>query len=97
MEGETGDLLSNNTSWEPNITLTWNPTDNTILKTELPGNTTIPDAEGQLISKCLFRYCQFSQKMNEKIQLYYYGSSSRIAFIRLSRELKTPKRHSEIN
>ena len=35
--------MSNNTSWEPNITLTLNPTDNTISKRELPGNTTIPD------------------------------------------------------
>lgn len=42
-EKENGDLLSNNTSWEPNITLTLNLTDNTISKRELPGNTTIPD------------------------------------------------------
>ena len=42
-EKQNGDLISNNTSWEPNITLTLNPTDNTISKRELPGNTTIPD------------------------------------------------------
>ena len=31
------------------------------------------ETKGQLISKCLFgcSYLQFSQKMNEKIQLYY--------------------------
>ena len=35
--------------------------------------------------------------MNEKIQLYYYGTSSWIVFIRFLGELKTPKRHFEIN
>ena len=35
--------------------------------------------------------------MNEKIQLYYYGTSSRIVFVRFLGELKTPKRHFEIN
>ena len=44
-----------------------------------------------------FWYFQFSQKMNEKIRLYYYGTSSRIVFVRLLGELKTPKRHYEIN
>ena len=43
LKGENGDLLSNNTSWEPNITLTFNLTDNTISKRDLPGNTSIPD------------------------------------------------------
>ena len=42
-----------------------------------------------------FWYLQFSQKMNEKNQLY--GTSSRIVFVRFLKELKTPKRHFEIN
>ena len=44
-----------------------------------------------------FWYLQFSQKTNEKIRLYYYGTSSRIVFVRFLGELKTPKRHFEIN
>ena len=40
---------------------------------------------------------QFSQKKNEKIQLYYYGTSSRIVFVHFLGELKTPKRHLESN
>ena len=44
-----------------------------------------------------FRYLQFSQKMNKKIQLYYHGTSSWIVFVRFLGELKMPKRHFEIN
>ena len=44
-----------------------------------------------------FWYLQFSQKPNKKIRLYYYGTSIRIVFVRLLGELKTPKRHFEIN
>ena len=44
-----------------------------------------------------FWYLQFSQETNEKIQLYYYGTSSRIVFLRILGELKTPKRHFQIN
>ena len=77
-----------------------------------------------------FCYLQFSQKTNEKIRLYYYGTSSRTrphlrerggghkehavyhvrerlvishwckhptVFVRFLGELKTPKRHFEIN
>ena len=44
-----------------------------------------------------FWYLQFSQKANEKIPLYYYGTSSRIVFVRFLGELKIPKRHFEIN
>ena len=40
---------------------------------------------------------QFSQKTNEKLRLYYYGTSSQIVFVRFLGELKTPKRHFEIN
>ena len=40
---------------------------------------------------------QFSQKTNEKIRLYYYGTSSWIVFVRFLGELKTPKRHFEID
>ena len=49
-------------------------------------------SKGQLILKCLSgMYLQFSQKMNEKIWLYHYGTSSRIIFICFLGELKTPK------
>ena len=44
-----------------------------------------------------FSYLQFSPKTNEKIWRYYYGSSSRIVFVRFLEKLKTPKRHFEIN
>jgi hypothetical protein len=53
--------------------------------------------KGQLISKCLFWYLQFFQKTNKKIRLYYDGTSSRIIFVRFLEELKTKKRHFEIN
>ena len=42
-------------------------------------------------------YLQFSQNINETIQLYYYATSSRIVFVCFLGELKTPKRHFEIN
>ena len=44
-----------------------------------------------------FWYLQFSQNTNEKNWLYYYGTSSRIVLVRLLAELKTSKRHFEIN
>ena len=44
-----------------------------------------------------FWYLQLSQKTNEKIRLYYYGTSSRIVLVRFLGELKTPKRHFEMN
>ena len=44
-----------------------------------------------------FWYLQFSQKKNEKIQNYYYGTLSPIVFVPFLGELKTPKRHFEIN
>ena len=54
--------------------------------------------KGQLISKGLFgTYPQFSQKMNEKIRLYYYDSSGRLVFVRFLGEIKDKKRHFEIN
>ena len=40
---------------------------------------------------------QFSQKNEQKIRRYYYGTSSRIVFVCFLWELKTPKRHFEIN
>ena len=43
-----------------------------------------------------FWYLQFSQKTNEKIWLYYYGTQVEL-FLFLFGELKTPKRHFEIN
>ena len=54
------------------------------------------EIKGQLILKCFFWYFQFSQKMNQKIGHYYYGTSSRIVCVRFLRKLKTPKRHFEI-
>ena len=54
----------------------------------------------KLISKCFFgMYFKFFQKSNEKIQPNYYGmyTSSRIVFVWFLEELKTPKRHFEIN
>ena len=44
-----------------------------------------------------FWYLQFSQKTNKKIWLYYYGTSSRIVFVRFLGELKISKRRFEIN
>ena len=47
-----------------------------------------------------FRYLQFFKKMNETIwpnYFCYYGTSSRIVFVRFFGELKIPKRHFEIN
>ena len=44
-----------------------------------------------------FWYHQFFQKTNEKIWPTYYSNSSRIVFVRFLEELKTPKRHFEIN
>ena len=46
-------------------------------------------SKGQLVSKCLL------QKNEQKN--YYYGTSSRIIFNGFFEELKTPKRHFEIN
>ena len=53
--------------------------------------------KGQLISKCLFGIFNSPKKTNEKIPLYYYGTSSRIIFVSFLGELKTPKRHFKIN
>ena len=47
--------------------------------------------------KSFLLYLQFSQKTNEKNRLCYHGTSSRIVFIRFLGELKTLKRHFEIN
>ena len=53
--------------------------------------------KGQLISKCLFGVFNSLKKRTKTIRLYYYGTSSRIIFVRFLGELKTPKRHFEIN
>ena len=52
--------------------------------------------KGQLISKC-FLLSSILPKTEQKIWLYYYGTSSRIVFVRFLGELKTSKIHSEIN
>ena len=44
-----------------------------------------------------FWYLQFSQKTNKKIRLHYYGSIKLNCFHSFLGELKTPKRHFEIN
>ena len=54
-------------------------------------------AKGQLISKCLFCIFNSPNKTNENIQLYYYGTSSRIVFVRFLGVLKTQKRHFKMN
>jgi hypothetical protein len=45
-------------------------------------------SKGQLISKCLFDIFNSPKTTNEKIQLYYYGTSSQIVFVRFLGELK---------
>ena len=56
------------------------------------------DSKGQLISKCLFGIFNSPKKQRKNSTvLYYYGTSSRIVFVRFSGELKTSKRHFEIN
>ena len=42
------------------------------------------------------KWSSISQKTNTKIQFYYYGTSSRIVFVRFLEELKTPQRNFEI-
>ena len=44
-----------------------------------------------------FWYPQFFQKTIEKIHPNYLDTSGRIVFVRFLEELKTPKRHFEIN
>ena len=56
----------------------------------------VGSSKGQLISKCLFGNLQFSQKELTK-KFDYYGTSSRIVFVRFLGKLKTPKIHFEIN
>ena len=58
-------------------------------------NLKIP--KGQLISKFIFGIFNFLKKTNEKIRIYYYGTSSRIVFVSFLGESKTPKRLFEIN
>ena len=53
--------------------------------------------KGQLISKSLFGIFNSPKNERKKNPLYYYGTSSRIVFICILGELKTPKRHFEIN
>ena len=54
-------------------------------------------AKGQLISKGLFGIFNSPKKWTKIICLYYYGSSSQIVFVCFLGELKTTKRHFEIN
>ena len=57
--------------------------------------------KGHLISKELFgtypQFSQFLQKTNKKIRPTYYGSSVRIIFVHFIEELKSLKRHFEMN
>ena len=52
--------------------------------------------KGQLISKCFFGIFNSPQNWMKK-KLYCYGTSSQIVFVCFLGELKTPKRHFEIN
>ena len=55
-------------------------------------------SKGQLISKGLSAILNSSKKRSKKFDFTkYYDTSGRIVFIRLLEELKTPKRHFEIN
>ena len=57
--------------------------------------------KGQLISKCLFGIFNFSKKQAKRFDLTFqvdcYGTSSQIVFAFFLEDLKTPKRHFEIN
>ena len=54
--------------------------------------------KGQLISNCLFgMYLQFSQKTNKRKINFTTMVPQVIVFVRFLGELKTPKRHFEIN
>ena len=55
--------------------------------------------KGQLISKCLFCIFNSPKKRTKKFDYITmeYGTSSRIVFLCFLGELKTPKRHFEIN
>ena len=44
-----------------------------------------------------FLYSQFSQNLNKKIQLNHYNTLGRLVFVHFLGELKTSKRHFEIN
>ena len=55
------------------------------------------DSKGQLISTGLFGIFNSPKERTKKNQLYYYGTSSRIVFVHCLGELKTSKRHFEIN
>ena len=58
----------------------------------------IEQSKGQLILICLFVIFNSSKKRTKKFDLpNYLGTSSRIVFICFLEELKTPKRHFEIN
>ena len=50
-----------------------------------------------LISKGLFGILNSSKKKKEKLRPNYYDTSGWIVFVRFLEELKTPKRHFEIN
>ena len=53
--------------------------------------------KGQLISKCLFGIFNSPNKQTKKFDLTTMDTSSRIVFVLFLGELKTPKRHFEIN
>ena len=58
--------------------MTFIPSDNVLVFS----TTAAAALKGQLISKGLFWYPQFSQKMNEKNRIYYYDTSGRLVFVR---------------
>ena len=48
--------------------------------------------KGSINFKRTFWYPQFFQKMNEKIQLYYYDTSGRLVFVRFLGEIEDTKK-----
>ena len=48
--------------------------------------------KGQLISKRFFGVIDFLQKMNERIQLYYYDNSGWLVFVRFLEEIEDTKK-----
>ena len=55
-----------------------------------------PPFKGQIISKCLFGIVISTKKQKENLTLLH-DTASRIIFVRFLGEVKTSKRHFEIN
>ena len=63
-----------------------------------PPRLEILHTKGELISKCLFDIFNSSKNQTKKSTwILWYLMSCRIVYVRFLEELKTPKRHFEIN